>query len=102
MNDPLPIFQVRRAGPNIELLDDPLIQALLREKPTALRKIHSTSFAVITAFSATLQKWAILFLIFVEQTVGAAEQDVGLDSQSVSSLTLRWVGLVLSSPPPVM
>ncbi len=82
MNDPLPIFQVRRAGPNIELLDDPLIQAFFVKNqrhfvdPLDVFRGDNGIFRDITKMGD------LVLNFFVEQTVGAAEQDVGLDSQS--------------------
>ena len=61
--------------------------------------MQSTSLAVITAFSSTLQKSAIFALIFaLERAVGAAEQDVGLDAEAGELLhaVLRRLGLHLA------
>jgi len=45
--------------------------------------MQSTSFAVTTALSSTLQKWAIFALIFpVEEPVGATQQNVRLNAES--------------------
>ena len=61
--------------------------------------MQSTSRAVITAFSSTLQKWAIFALILrSSDAVGAAQQDVRLDAEAGELLhaVLRRLGLHLA------
>src|SRR5689334_5346278 len=78
--NPLPVFQMRRAGPDVELLDDPLIKSFFMENerhfvdPFDILRGDNRIFRNITE----MRYFGFYFPI--ENAVGATKQNVWLDS----------------------
>ena len=87
VNDSLPIVQMRRAGPDIELFDDPLVESFFVKAQRHFVNPFDVLVAVMTAFSVDVAEMRDLVLDFlVEVAIGAAEQDIGLNTDAASAL----------------
>ena len=87
----------------------PSIRTMISSSPSLMqdqrapRRCCSTSWAVMTAFSETLQNRAIFAFISLGRNWSVRHSRIsGWIPISSSSFTLCWVGLVFSSPAVVM
>ena len=82
LNHPLPIFQMGCASPDIEFLDDPLIETLFVKNQWHFVEPLDVFGGDDGVFGNVAEMRDLRLYFSVQKTVGATKQDVRLDAQS--------------------